>query len=383
MGKALFRDSYQRGLLTIFSSTGSKPLSLWDVHIQHGYYKRYMDPQIKSMVFEIGGNNVSTAYMICPRGKNVLGIAMPYLVMVVKNLHKYWNFEITILDDTNVRRRFRASNFQSTTQINQLNTAMPICLADGWNQIQFNLADFTHRAYARSFCEVQNVKINANIGIRRIYFADRLLPDHELPTEYKLYLPLSGKPSKRMTNVADEDKLTPGISRGAIDKEPQEIIKKASEVINAPQEIMKKTSEVINASQEVMKKASEITNIPQEQEIMQKVSDAKLEEQKEPSHSKESNVSAHISVPPNDSVPQPEVVSKQSMGSKHSIVRSKTSMHSGAETVELTPADAGENDENDTGIILTESRRSSAKDLSQPAGRLEDFPEGNEEVLVE
>lgn len=32
--------------------------------------------------------------------------------MIVKNLKKYFTFEIQVLDDKNVRRRFRASNFQ-------------------------------------------------------------------------------------------------------------------------------------------------------------------------------------------------------------------------------------------------------------------------------
>jgi hypothetical protein len=30
----------------------------------------------------------------------------------VKNLKKYFTFEVHVLDDKNVRRRFRASNFQ-------------------------------------------------------------------------------------------------------------------------------------------------------------------------------------------------------------------------------------------------------------------------------
>lgn len=360
MGKALFRNSCQRGLLTIFSSTGAKPLSLWDVHIQNGYYKRYMDPQIRSMIFEIAGNNVSTAYMTCPKGTNVLGIVMPYLVMVVKNLHKYWSFEITILDDDNVRRRFRASNFQSSTQINQLNTAMPICLADGWNQIQFNLADFTTRAYARNFCEVQKVKINANIGIRRIYFAERLMPDHELPMEYKLYLPISGKPSRRIPKTnGDEKKVMPSLSRDAIQE----------------------TSQLVgtNEHQETKIIASKVANEPQE--TTENVSDPKAEEQKGASHSKgSSNNSARSSVHSKQTIAQPGVASKQSMESKHSAVGSQTSKHSDLEIVEIGPT---EGEKNDTGNAPPGSQGSIGKGQSHSPGRLEDVPEANEETLVE
>lgn len=37
--------------------------------------------------------------------------------MIVKNMKKYFTFEVQVLDDKNVRRRFRASNYQSTTRV--------------------------------------------------------------------------------------------------------------------------------------------------------------------------------------------------------------------------------------------------------------------------
>lgn len=73
-----------------------------------------------------------------------------------------------VLDDKNVRRRFRASNYQvqvllpsyclsrvspslwelqSTTRVKPFICTMPMRLDEGWNQIQFNLSDFTRRAY--------------------------------------------------------------------------------------------------------------------------------------------------------------------------------------------------------------------------------------------
>ncbi|XP_052755668.1 cilia- and flagella-associated protein 20-like [Galleria mellonella] len=192
----MYRNSYQRGMLTVFFSVGSKPLNIWDTHTQDGYITRFLDQDIKSMVLEIGGTNVSTTYMTCPKGKMVLGITMPFLVMIVKNLKKYFSFEVTILDETGTRRRFRVSNFQSTTQILPLCTVMPIGLSEGWNQIQFNLAEFTRRAYKKQFVEVQKLKINANIRLRRIYFAERLIPEDKLPPEYKLYFPLGNKEAK-------------------------------------------------------------------------------------------------------------------------------------------------------------------------------------------
>ena len=56
--------------------------------------------------------------------------------MIIKNLKKYFTFEVQVLDDKNVRRRFRASNYQSTTRVKPFICTMPMRLDDGWNQIQ-------------------------------------------------------------------------------------------------------------------------------------------------------------------------------------------------------------------------------------------------------
>lgn len=63
-------------------------------------------------------------------------------------------------------------------------------LDEGWNQIQFNLSDFTRRAYGTNYIETLRVQIHANCRIRRIYFSDRLYSEEELPTDFKLFLPI-------------------------------------------------------------------------------------------------------------------------------------------------------------------------------------------------
>ncbi len=126
---------------------------------------------------EIVGTNVSTTYITCPADpKKTLGIKLPFLVMIIKNLKKYFTFEvqvrenkrendllfsdIKVLDDRNVRRRFRASNYQSTTRVKPFICTMPMRLDDGWNQIQFNLSDFTRRAYGTNYIETLRVQVN-------------------------------------------------------------------------------------------------------------------------------------------------------------------------------------------------------------------------------
>ena len=63
-------------------------------------------------MLEIVGTNVSTTYITCPAGtdwffeqldhenlsdpKKTLGIKLPYLVMIIKNMKKYFTFEVQV-----------------------------------------------------------------------------------------------------------------------------------------------------------------------------------------------------------------------------------------------------------------------------------------------
>lgn len=84
--------------------------------MRNGHIKRITDDDIASSVLEIVSANVSTTYVTCPSDpQKTLGIKLPFLVVIIKNLKKYFSFEVQVLDDKNVRRRFRASNYQVTT----------------------------------------------------------------------------------------------------------------------------------------------------------------------------------------------------------------------------------------------------------------------------
>ncbi|TKS88281.1 Cilia- and flagella-associated protein 20 [Collichthys lucidus] len=158
----MFKNTFQSGFLSILYSIGSKPLQIWEKKVRNGHIKRVTDNDIHSLVLEVEGTNVSTTYITCPADpKKTLGIKLPFLVMIIKNLKKYFTFEVQVLDDKNVRRRFRASNYQSTTRVKPFICTMPMRLDDGWNQIQFNLSDFTRRAYGTNYIETLRVQVSA------------------------------------------------------------------------------------------------------------------------------------------------------------------------------------------------------------------------------
>ncbi|KAB0797103.1 hypothetical protein PPYR_08097 [Photinus pyralis] len=194
----MFANAFQSGFISVFYSVGSNPLSLWDKSVKNGHIRRVVDDEVKSLVLELSGTNVATTYITCPiKARASLAIKLPFLVMIVKNMKKYFTFEIQVADDKEMRRRFRVSNFQSTTKVRPFCTTMPIGLSPGWNQIQFNLADFTKRAYGTTYLETVRVQIHANVRIRRIYFSDRLYGDDEMPQEFKLFLPVPGTRSRQ------------------------------------------------------------------------------------------------------------------------------------------------------------------------------------------
>lgn len=86
--------------------------------VRNGHIKRITDNDIRSSVLEVMSTNVSTTFISCPGdATKTLGIKLPFLVMLIKNLKKYFSFEVQVLDDKNVRRRFRASNYQVHTPL--------------------------------------------------------------------------------------------------------------------------------------------------------------------------------------------------------------------------------------------------------------------------
>lgn len=72
-----------------------------------------IDETLNSQVLELLSIHLPSTFITTPSlATRTLGIKLPILVFLVKNLGKYWSFEVTILDDRGEKRRFRASNFQ-------------------------------------------------------------------------------------------------------------------------------------------------------------------------------------------------------------------------------------------------------------------------------
>ncbi|KAJ3609975.1 hypothetical protein NHX12_022069 [Muraenolepis orangiensis] len=204
----MFKDSYQGGLLSVFFSLGCQPLKLWGKMVRNGHITRVIDNDIQSQVLEVEGANVSTTYITCPADpKETLGIKLPFIVMDVKNLKKFFTFEIEVLDDANIQRRFRVSTFRTTVRVHPFICTMPIKLDDGWNKIYFSMSDFTRSAFKTNYTETLRVQIHANCRIRRVYFSDRHYPEDDLPAEFKLFRTVPNKKDSKVKANKKDSKV--------------------------------------------------------------------------------------------------------------------------------------------------------------------------------
>ena len=221
----MFRNTFQSGFLSILYAIGSKPLQIWRKNINNGYVKRITDFEMQSSVIEICGANVSTCFLTCPSNpKQTLGVKMPFLVLLIKYLKKYFTFEVQVIDDKNVKRRFRASNYQSNTRVKPFICTIPMKLDEGWNQIHFNLTDFTRRAYGTNYLETLRVQIHANCRIRRIYFTDQLLSSKSIPAEYRAFnnAPEDNAEEQYQNQLNDQNQMMQGEEQYQQEYEHQE-----------------------------------------------------------------------------------------------------------------------------------------------------------------
>jgi len=226
----------QKKLLTILQSGGSNPLSSWDIQVKNGWTRRVKDDDMGNIVFEIAGTNVATAYIVAPPDPRAsLGITLPFITMHLKNLKRNFTFEIQILDDKKMRRRFRFSNYQSSTKVGMFSCGLPLALKPGWNQIQLNLATFTLRAYGTNYLETQRVQLHANCRLRRVFFSDHLYPEEELPKEYRIHVHVRQAQQPQKPSPQPSIKKVSEVLSISMKAQPSGMIRLSKDGTSAPQ----------------------------------------------------------------------------------------------------------------------------------------------------
>ncbi|SCQ16578.1 transcription factor IIb, putative [Plasmodium ovale] len=184
----MYRHKFQPNILSLLLSAGSKPLEMWKTKTKKGCVRKVLDDAIKLSAIELLSENTSDSYIYtAPEKFSSLGISLPILVLIVKNMNKYFSFRISIMDDRKCRRTFRISNFQTVTRLSSKWCTMPMVLNEGWNLLQINLNEYTEKAFRTKYVETLDIQINASIRIRCVYFCDRIYNNEELKDEFKIF----------------------------------------------------------------------------------------------------------------------------------------------------------------------------------------------------
>ena len=94
----MFRNSFQSGIISIFSASGTNPLQLWDVHLlENDGEIRLVDDSSKlhdsnhsvGPVIEMKSTDLSQNYILCPplldssHVRTSLGIILPFLYFTI------------------------------------------------------------------------------------------------------------------------------------------------------------------------------------------------------------------------------------------------------------------------------------------------------------
>mmetsp|Transcript_75 Transcript_75/g.121 ORF Transcript_75/g.121 Transcript_75/m.121 type:complete len:187 (-) Transcript_75:156-716(-) len=173
--------------VTVLLSALDDTLQSWHRNVRNGHVKLLKDDEVQSTTIEVKAENVSTCYLMSPasHGQN-LNIKHPFLCLVVKNLEEDFLFDVHVLDDTNSKRRFRASTLQCVTKVQPFICTMPLKLDKGWNLISLNLREYTRHAFRHEYKELLGIQIHANCRIRSVYVTSRQLQSEELPAEVQI-----------------------------------------------------------------------------------------------------------------------------------------------------------------------------------------------------
>ncbi|ETB56889.1 hypothetical protein, variant 1 [Plasmodium yoelii 17X] len=225
-----------------------------------GCVRKVLDDSIKLSSIEIVSENTSDSYIYTAPGKyNSLAISLPILVLIVKNMNKYFSFRISIMDNKRCRRTFRISNFQTVTRISNKWCTMPMVLNEGWNILQINLSDYTEKAFKTKYVETIELQINASIRIRCIYFCDRIYKNEELKDEFKIF----SKKKEKIVYIPPQN-LIKTLKKNTIKNAVKEkISKKENEQECKDENNTSKPGEIKDTSLDSTKEEASIINVPQ------------------------------------------------------------------------------------------------------------------------
>ncbi|CAL8070585.1 unnamed protein product [Orchesella dallaii] len=192
----LYTTYSKPGLVSIFYNEDQRSFHNWGLEVgsgrKRGRIREAIDHQINTPVLEVAGNHDGSVYMVCPPDPSkCINVNMPYITMLMKDMHGYSSVEFTVLDSLGFSRKICAKNFKSRCVIGELNCEIPMRLSPTWNYASVNLDETLRNAFGTKLMSVQRIKINANVRVRRVYFSEEIFGYKRLPQEFRIKLTLT------------------------------------------------------------------------------------------------------------------------------------------------------------------------------------------------
>jgi hypothetical protein len=198
----MFAQTFQTGFISLLYSVGPRPLQLCEKREEApGSVRRVLDEDVQSSVVELSADNLVHTWLRLPFGPEAtasLHIRLRHLVLVLKNLEQHVSLEVQAADTRGTRRRFRLSTFQKKSAVHAAVALLPLRLDSGWNQVQLDLAELMHTCYSARYDHAVSVQLHASCRVRRIYFAEQMFPEAQLPAEFRLFKRLSKEQTQQL-----------------------------------------------------------------------------------------------------------------------------------------------------------------------------------------
>lgn len=115
-----------------------------------------------------------------------------YLVMFVKHLDEFLEFNIEIVDDKQTYRQFKVTNARSLARVEMNSCQLPLALGNtdnsknrstqaAWRYVCMDLQAFTSQAFGTKHVTTTQIRIGGNCRLLRLFFQDELYEDGDLP----------------------------------------------------------------------------------------------------------------------------------------------------------------------------------------------------------
>mmetsp|Transcript_80753 Transcript_80753/g.229530 ORF Transcript_80753/g.229530 Transcript_80753/m.229530 type:complete len:220 (+) Transcript_80753:149-808(+) len=142
--------------------------------------------------------NCPVIELLGPRGALTFACNVPhrYLGIHMRHLHKFLTIEVDVVDSSQKYRKFHLSTRRSIATVTDEVCEMPMMMqSDDWQLVMLDLQDMCARAYGTDYESMAQVKINATCRVAKVYMADALYSDAEMPAHLRAVKPekIAGK----------------------------------------------------------------------------------------------------------------------------------------------------------------------------------------------